>query len=366
MTDTNSACAYIGADAPGAADRIELLRQHQVPVSIASGPEATADDAKTAIVDGTAMEREALLDTIAELAGRRLHVLALFRLGHGEAFRTCREQLVAAGAADVMDISAPPVELMIRTRALMLGAKPPFVLVVEDHEKTGPWVVSELERVGLEARCVTTLEAARACYETMTIDAMVVDRNLPDGDGMDFIALLRRSGFRTPALLFTALDSVSDRIRGLTEAGADDYICKPVHGDELVARVQVLLRPRTFEETMIFGPLELGRRDRIVRWRGDRVELRPKECNLLIYLAEREGLMIPKRMLYSDVWKKVHMDVGSNPVTAARHRLVRDFKTFLEGRGEEWPEFLVTDGDTYGFQADRLLQLPAEDPDPGP
>lgn len=356
-----ASCAYIESNALDASDRIALLRQHQIPVANVASPDLLPEDTKTAIMDGSATAREDLLASVGELARLGVHVLVIFQLSHGEAYRTSREDFISAGAADVMETGALPSDFLIRTRALLRGARPPFVLVVEDNEKTGPWVVHELERSGLEARCVPSLEAARACYETMPIDAMVVDRNLPDGDGLDFIALLRRSGFRTPALLFTALESVSDRVRGLTEAGADDYVCKPVHGDELVARVQVLLKPRTHEDTLIFGPLELGRRDQMIRWRGRRVELRPKEGKMLIYLAEREGLMIPKRMIYADVWEKTHMDVGSNPVNAARHRLVRDFKALLESQGETWPDFLITDGDMYGFRADRLQQLPMED-----
>ncbi len=354
-------CAYIGAEVPKADKRIAELERHHFPVHPVTAIGDIPPDTALAIVDGSAGKTEETASKIKELTASGLIVFAIFKLAHGETFRSCRETLLNAGAGDVMDVDAPDGDLVIRTRALMRGARPPFVLVVEDNEKTGPWVVNELQAAGMEAQCVTTLAEARERFETMTIDAMVVDRNLPDGDGLDFVGLLRRNGFRTPALLFTALDSISDRIKGLTEAGADDYICKPVHGDELVARVQVLLRPRDIDETVIFGPLELVRRDKIVRWRGDRVELRPKECGMLIYLAEREGLMIPKRMIYADVWEKVYMDFGSNPVTAARHRLVKDFKTWLEARGENWIEFLVTEGEAYGFRAEPLLQLPGRE-----
>ena len=354
-------CAYVGADAPGANERINALRQHIFKVVPVISCDKIPKDVDLVIVDGSASKTDETACRIAELAATNVNALALFKLGHGETFRSCRETLLAAGARGVMDIEAPEGDLLIRTRALMRGTRAPFVLVVEDNEKTGPWVIKELEAAGLECRCVTTLAAARTCFETMAIDAIVVDRNLPDGDGLEFVSLLRQNKFRTPALLFTALDSISDRIKGLTEAGADDYICKPVHGDELVARVQILLRPRQVDETVIFGPLELVRRDKIVRWRGDRVDLRPKESSMLIYLAEREGLMIPKRMIYADVWGKVYMDVGSNPVTAARHRLVRDFKTWLEARGETWIDFLVTEGEAYGFRAGPLLQLPNRD-----
>ena len=79
---------------------------------------------------------------------------------------------------------------------------------------------------------------------------------------------------------------------------------------------------------------------------------------MLIYLAEREGLPIPKRMIYADVWDKVFMDIGSNPVAAARHRLVRDLKAFLDARGETYPDFIATDADAYSFRSEPLLRLP--------
>ena len=356
-----SDCVYMGPDTVQAKDRVAILQQHQIDVETVDGAGAPPETAPVVVLDCTAMTTDELNETVSNLAVQGTRLLVIFRLAHGASFREQREEIIALGADDVMEASAPPADLLVRTRALMLGARPPFVLVIEDNEKTGPWAVDELSRAGMEALCVNNLSEGRKCFETRTVDVLVVDRNLPDGDGLEFVALLRRNGIRTPALLFTALDAVSDRIRGLSEAGADDYICKPVHGDELCARVQVLLRPLNVDETLFFGPLELGRRDRIARWRGDRVELRPKECDMLIYLAEREGLSIPKRMIFADVWGKVFMDVGSNPVTAARHRLVRDLKTFVESRGEDFPEFIATDGDSYCFRAPPLLRLPLTD-----
>ncbi|MEM6741563.1 MAG: response regulator transcription factor [Pseudomonadota bacterium] len=349
-------CAYIAVGGEGAPARVEMLRQHQIAVDAFADAGSLPDEIPLAVLDGTAMEAADLEDLVRQRAASGTRVLALFQLGHGQTFRARREALLAAGAEDVMEADAPAHDLVIRTRALLLGARVPFVLVVEDNEKTGPWALAELRAAGLDGACVTTLADARQAFEARMVDALVVDRTLPDGDGLAFVAFLRSHGIRTPALLFTARDGVSERIDGLN--AADDYVCKPVHGDELVARVQVLLRPRHLEEILTFGPLELVRRSQVVRWRGERVHLRPKECDMLIYLAERQGQPIPKRMIYADVWDKVFMDVGSNPVTAARHRLVRDLKAFLEARGETYPEFLETETDAYCFRADPLLQLP--------
>lgn len=212
----------------------------------------------------------------------------------------------------------------------------------------------------MQVSSVGTLAEARARFQAGRIDAMVVDRQLPDGDGLDFVSELRGLGIRTPALLFTAMDEISERIRGLEGAQADDYICKPVHADELRARVRMLLRPVISDETLFYGPLEINRKDRIVRWRSDQIKMRDKEREMLIYLAERPNLVIPQQQIYVDVWGKVFMEIGSNPVTAARARMVRDIKSFLKERGETYPDFVGTEGSGYVFLSEPLLKLPGQ------
>lgn len=313
---------------------------------------------KVVVLDAETLSDAEAEAALAELAASGRRVLVSFSLSHGVSFRTRRDELLAAGAQDVMDAAGGEEEFLTRLRALLLMSQPPRILIVEDEDEIGDWAVDVLRDAGMDAERVATLAGAQARFESGPVDALVVDRGLPDGDGLDFVARLRDLGIRTPALLFTALDAIEERIRGLEGARADDYICKPVHEDELRARILVLLRPLVVAETLVFGPLELSRKDRIVRWRGERVDLRPKECQMLIYLAERAGLPIPKRMIYLDVWQKTFMDVGSNPVTAARHRLVRDLKAALKARGDDYPEFLGTEGDAYVFEADPLLRLP--------
>lgn len=314
--------------------------------------------ANVVVLDLEAMNDADANKKLRDVVGPNRHILVLFSLSHGVSFRVHRDALLKAGAQDVMDAGAGLDEFLTRVQTLRLAAQPPRILIVEDEDEIGDWAVDVLNDAGMETSRVHTLAEAQERFEAGAIDALVVDRGLPDGDGLDFIARLRDLGIRTPALLFTALDSIEERIRGLETARADDYICKPVHEDELRARVQVLLRPFIAAETMVFGPLEISRKDRLVRWRGNRIALRPKECDMLIYLAERADLPIPKRMIYLDVWQKTFMDIGSNPVTAARHRLVRDFKAALKDRGEDYVEFLGTHGEAYVFLPELLLRLP--------
>lgn len=336
------------------AERIEVLTAQKLVVANDGAATVTVLDTET-LSDAEADER------LIQVVRAQSRVLVLFSLSHGVSFRNRRDALMTLGASDVMSASGGDDEFLTRVQALRLQAQPPRILVVEDEEEIGDWAIDVLRDAGMDATRVRTLAEAQARFEAGPVDALIVDRGLPDGDGLTFISRLRDLGIRIPALLFTALDSIEERIRGLETARADDYICKPVHEGELRARVQVLLRPLISEETLVFGPLQINRKDRIVRWRGQRVELRPKECEMLIYLAEREGLPIPKRMIYLDVWQKTFMDVGSNPVTAARHRLVRDFKAALSDRSEDYPEFIGTDGDAYVFLSEALLRIPADE-----
>lgn len=322
---------------------------------------ANDGDATVTVLDAETLSDDEADQRLVQVAQHHARILVLFSLSHGVSFRARRDALIALGASDVMSADGGDDEFLTRVQALRLQAQPPRILVVEDEEDIGDWAIDVLRDAGMDATRVRTLQEAQARFESGPVDALIVDRGLPDGDGLTFISRLRDLGIRIPALLFTALDSIEERIRGLETARADDYICKPVHEGELRARVQVLLRPLVSDETMVFGPLEISRKDRIVRWRGQRVELRPKECEMLIYLAERDGLPIPKRMIYLDVWQKTFMDVGSNPVTAARHRLVRDFKSALGARGETYPDFIGTDGDAYVFQSEALLRIPVDE-----
>ncbi|MCV6592372.1 MAG: response regulator transcription factor [Silicimonas sp.] len=351
---TQSDVTYIGDQAPGAAARMAALGAQRL--SLGAGP-----DARVTVLDGSDLGDAALDAQLAAIDSGRTAVLVLFTLSHGISFRARREALLAAGARDVMAAKAPEDEFLTRVRALLHLSRPPRVLIVEDEDEIGVWAVQVLGEAGMDVTRATSLAEAEALFEAGPIDALVVDRGLPDGDGLDLVARLRGNGIRTPALVLSALTTIESRLQGLRDAGADDYICKPVHADELVVRVQMLLRPKITDEVLVFGPLEVNRADRVVRWRGDRITLRPKEVGMLIYLAERDGLPIPQRMIYLDVWEKTYMEEGSNPVTSARHRLGTVLKAFLKERGEAYEEFIATVDDGYVFQPEVLLRLPEGD-----
>lgn len=177
------------------------------------------------------------------------------------------------------------------------------ILLIEDDAGTANEIALELvahgHAVTHHALAALGLAAARADG----LDVLIVDRQLPDGEGLDLIAQLRADDIRTPALVLSALGSLDDRVRGL-RAGGDDYLPKPFALVELVARVEALLRrPNETRDTrLIVGPLDLDLFAGTAARAGRPLELLPRELKLLDYLVRRPGRIITRSMLLQDVW----------------------------------------------------------------
>uniref|UniRef100_UPI0035CA4C3F response regulator transcription factor n=1 Tax=uncultured Sphingomonas sp. TaxID=158754 RepID=UPI0035CA4C3F len=177
------------------------------------------------------------------------------------------------------------------------------ILLLEDDIGTATEITLELVangyRVTHRLLVSEALEAARADG----IDLLIVDRQLPDGEGLDLIAQLRSEDLRTPALVLSALGSLDDRVRGL-RAGGDDYLPKPFALVELVARVEALLRrPNESRDTrLVAGPLDLDLLSGTASRSGRPLELLPRELKLLDYLVRRPGRIVTRSMLLQDVW----------------------------------------------------------------
>ncbi|MGD8379527.1 MAG: response regulator transcription factor [Gammaproteobacteria bacterium] len=155
-------------------------------------------------------------------------------------------------------------------------------------------------------------------------DVMVVDRMLPGRDGLEVIRLAREGGVTTPVLILSALGEVDDRVRGL-RAGGDDYLVKPYALQELLARLDALVRrtsPEQSAETLQVGDLVLDRLKRKVS-RGERdIALQPKEFRLLEYLMLHAGRVVTRTMLLENVWD-YHFDPQTNVIDVHISRLRR-------------------------------------------
>lgn len=177
------------------------------------------------------------------------------------------------------------------------------VLLIEDDPETATEILAELGGKGYVMAHAATGPAGLECARSETWDVLIVDRMLPDLDGLSIVRALRNAQIRTPALILSALGAIDDRVLGL-RAGGDDYLIKPFALAELSARLEALLRrPVNGQPIQLrVGPLEL---DLIKReaWRsGRKLDLLPREFQLLEYMAQREGQVVTRAMLLEDVW----------------------------------------------------------------
>jgi len=197
------------------------------------------------------------------------------------------------------------------------------ILLIEDDAGTANEIALELAGHGYAVTHRVLVWEGLAVARGDDVDLLILDRQLPDGEGLDVIERLRAEGRRTPALVLSALGSLDDRVRGL-RAGGDDYLSKPFALVELVARVEALLRrPNETRDTrLIVGPLDLDLFDVTATRAGRPLELLPRELKLLEYLVRRPGRVVTRSMLLQDVWGYT-FEPNSNVVDVHMGRLRR-------------------------------------------
>jgi len=199
------------------------------------------------------------------------------------------------------------------------------ILIIEDEPKTGDYLQRGLRESGF------TVSLARSGREGLhlateeEVDLVVLDVMLPGMSGWEVLAQLRaREGTaQLPVLFLTARDEVQDRVKGL-ELGADDYLVKPFAFVELVARIRTLLRraPARDDALLCIGDMEIDVIARKVRRQGIPVVLTAQEFNLLHLLARREGQVLSRSLIASQVWD-MNFDSDTNVIDAAIRRLRR-------------------------------------------
>lgn len=195
------------------------------------------------------------------------------------------------------------------------------VLLVEDNDELVSLLVKGLARSGFSADAVASAGDAAHSLAAMRYAAIVLDLGLPDQDGLSLLRSIRGRGDSTPILVLTARDGVSDRVNGL-RAGADDYLVKPFAMEELVARVQALLRRpgNLLGRQLSFGNVSLETEGRQVFVDGKLRVFAARETAILEILLRRAGNVVPKR-LFEDQLFGLSGDVGSNAVEVYVHRL---------------------------------------------
>ncbi len=195
------------------------------------------------------------------------------------------------------------------------------VLVVEDEPKALAFLRRGLEENGFAVTTASRGDEGLTAARTENFDAIVLDVNLPVLSGFGMLAALRESGSKTPVLCLTARDAVPDRVKGL-ELGADDYLVKPFSFAELLARLRSVMRRQAPPSDRIarIADLELDLPRMRASRGGQRLELTAKEFQLLALLAARQGEVLSRTIIASEVWD-VNFDSDTNVVDVAIRRL---------------------------------------------
>ena len=179
------------------------------------------------------------------------------------------------------------------------------VLVVEDEQKVANALKEGLEGEAYDVIVERTGEGAFFRVNTETFDIILLDLGLPGRDGIEILAALRQRGLKTPVLVLTARDSLTDRVQGL-DAGADDYLVKPFAFAELLARLRALVRRGRASESphLQLGDLHVDLITRKVTRASAPVELTVREFELLEFLMRHPAQVVSRETLARDVWKE--------------------------------------------------------------
>ena len=186
------------------------------------------------------------------------------------------------------------------------------VLFIEDDVEVARSTLEGLTRHGLSLCHAPTIAAAGQRLDGGNFDAIVLDLTLPDGNGLDFAAALRRDHIATPILMLTAKDAVTDRINGF-RYGADDYLCKPFDVTELAARLFAIMRRTHPARRHVIGYAEIEL-DLVTRTaqRGDTtVTLSAREAELLAYLIRHNEEALSRNGILREVWRDEAEDVSN-------------------------------------------------------
>jgi two-component system OmpR family response regulator len=196
------------------------------------------------------------------------------------------------------------------------------LLIVEDDKEAAGYLKRALSEAGHAVDYAAAGRDGLMLAVGEPYDVIILDRMLPQIDGLAILRTLRASGVKTPVLLLTALGGIDDRVEGL-EAGGDDYLVKPFVFAELLARVNALARRPPTQEVrteLTVADLKLNLLNRTVTRGGRRIELQPREFQLLEFLMRHAGRVVTRTMLLESVWD-FHFDPKTNIVETHMSRL---------------------------------------------
>jgi two-component system, OmpR family, response regulator len=198
------------------------------------------------------------------------------------------------------------------------------LLVIEDDRELSAYITKGMKESGHIADSAGNGKDGLFLATTEKYDVIIVDRMLPELDGLTIIKTLRGSGNGVPAIILSALGEVDDRVKGL-RSGGDDYLVKPFAFTELLARVEILARRAAHNSAsattkMIAADLEIDLLSRKVIRQGKEIELQTREFSLLEYMLKYKGQVVTRTMLLENVWD-YHFDPQTNVIDVHISRL---------------------------------------------
>lgn len=197
----------------------------------------------------------------------------------------------------------------------------PRIALIEDNSRLSELISQALSSVGVQTDCFYKLSHARYALTQANYELLIIDRGLPDGDGLCFLKEIRAMGKMMPTLMLTARDALHDRVDGL-ESGADDYVTKPFEMSELVARVRTLLRRPSAMTTLnqTYANMTIDPQEQVLRCGARSVLLATTELQILLTLLKVSEQTVRHASLEHAAWG-LGGAVTSNALEVTVHRL---------------------------------------------
>ena len=204
-------------------------------------------------------------------------------------------------------------------------------LLIEDDSTVCTYITKGLKEQGYFVDMANDGQEGLNKATSEAYDVMVIDRMLPNLDGLSILKSVRAAGNNTPVIVLSALGEVDDRVKGL-KAGGDDYLVKPFAFSELIARIEAVVRRTEFSTEIVtelsVGDLYMDLLSRKVTRTGQKIDLQSREFKLLEYLVRNQGQVVTRTMLLENVWN-YHFDPQTNVIdvhiSRLRSKIDKDF-----------------------------------------
>jgi len=208
------------------------------------------------------------------------------------------------------------------------------ICLIEDEQKVAAFICKGLEEHGYTVKTAGDGASAQKLLQQESFDLVIMDVMLPDTNGIELCRRVRQTDSNTPILMLTALNQVHDKVSGL-KAGADDYLVKPFHFSELLARMEALMRRNKNKEAdhlLTFDDLKLDTWSKTAERGGKQIALTAKEYTLLELFLKNPNKILSREYIAEQVWE-IGFDTGTNfidvYVNYLRKKVEKDFKTKL-------------------------------------